>query len=166
MTILRKLGKIISEIEDWMAVISFLAMTGITMVIVVCRYILKVEFMAGEEIARYLMIWCAYVGVAYGFRKNSHVGVVVFAEMIPDKYQAYVLHLRRICTCLVVIAICIFAYEVMFQYLSTGQKTTVTKIPTAFVYSIVPISLTLSVVHTVVDLVVGFKPELREEVPR
>ena len=61
---LKTAGKIIGGVEDYVAIISFLAMVVVTIAIVLCRYVFKVEFMQGEEIARYTMIWCGYSGAA------------------------------------------------------------------------------------------------------
>ena len=88
---LKKAGKIIGGIEDWMVIVLFTAMVVVTMAIVLCRYVFKVQFVPGEEIARYLMIWCGYAGAAMGFRTHAHVGVVVFAEKFPksDYFTIY-----------------------------------------------------------------------------
>ena len=80
---LKTAGKVIGGVEDWLSMLAFIAMTVVVIVIVLCRYVFKIPFMQGEEIARYLMIWCGYAGAAYGFRHHAHVGVVVFAEMMP-----------------------------------------------------------------------------------
>ena len=72
-----------------MVIVLFTAMVVVTMAIVLCRYVFKVQFVPGEEIARYLMIWCGYAGAAMGFRTHAHVGVVVFAEKFPNPAAGY-----------------------------------------------------------------------------
>ncbi len=66
------------------------------------------------------------------------------------------------------IALCYFAYMVFNKYLSTGQLTTVTKVPTAIVYIIVPIAFAWARIHTIVDVVASFKelnkPKRRGEI--
>ena len=89
---LKKAGKIIGGIEDWMVIVLFTAMVVVTMAIVLCRYVFKVQFVPGEEIARYLMIWCGYAGAAMGFRTHAHVGVVVFAEKFPKSMALAIVH--------------------------------------------------------------------------
>lgn len=163
MPVLKSVSKVIGSIEDWLTILSFIGMTVVVIIIVICRYALKAPFMVGEELARYLMIWCAYSGMAYAFRKKAHVGVVVFVDLMPKFVQKYILHIRRVCTVIVMVALCVFAFMVFNQYLSTNQLTTVMKLPTAFVYIIVPIGLVLGTFHSVVDLVLGFLPEKRQE---
>ena len=45
---LKKAGKIIGGIEDWMVIVLFTAMVVVTMAIVLCRYVFKVQFVPGE----------------------------------------------------------------------------------------------------------------------
>lgn len=156
MSVWKPIERAISKIEEWLAIIAFVAMTLVVIAIVLCRYVFSIRFMAGEELARYLMIWCAYAGAAYGFRKKSHVGVVVFAEMMPKSVQKYVVHIRHICSAVVMIGLTIFAFMVFRQYLATNQLTTVMKLPTAWVYVIVPICIALGAIHTIVDVIEGF----------
>ena len=163
MSAIKKIGKGIGHVEDWLTILSFLLMTIVVVVIVLCRYVFKVSFMQGEEIARYLMIWCAYSGAAYGFRTHAHVGVVVFAEMMPKKAQPYIEKIRHILSCLVVIGLFIFSVMCLNKYLSTGQLTTTTQVPTAVVYCIIPIGLALSIIHTVVDVIDDFAHKDNEE---
>ena len=157
MSALKTTGKIINSIEVWLSCLSFIAMTTVVILIVAFRYVFKIPFMAGEEIARYLMIWCAYAGVAYGFRKQSHVGVVVFTEMTPESWQKYILIIRNIISSIIMIALCYFAYLVFDKYLSTGQISTVTKIPTAYVFMIIPIGLCLGTIHQLADAIMSFR---------
>ena len=59
---LKKAGKIIGGIEDWMVIVLFTAMVVVTMAIVLCRYVFKVQFVPGEEIARYHLVWLCRSG--------------------------------------------------------------------------------------------------------
>ena len=143
--------------EDWMSIVSFAAMVVIVIIIVLCRYVFEVTFLQGEEIARYLMIWCGYTGAAYGFRKHSHVGVVVFSEMLPKKWYPHVLRIRHIAVLIIVCALFIFTCTCFNAFLSTGQITTSTKLPMAFVYIILPISMALGILHTLMDVIDNFR---------
>lgn len=163
MSAIKKIGKGIGHVEDWITIISFLLMTIVVVVIVLCRYVFKVSFMQGEEIARYLMIWCAYSGAAYGFRTHAHVGVVVFAEMLPKKAHPYIEKIRHILSFLIVVGLFIFAVMCLNKYISTGQLTTTTRVPTAFVYGIIPFAMALSIIHTAVDIINDFIPKKEKD---
>ena len=130
---LKKAGKIIGGIEDWMVIVLFTAMVVVTMAIVLCRYVFKVQFVPGEEIARYLMIWCGYAGAAMGFRTHAHVGVVVFAEKFPKSWQPVIIKIRHIISTAVVAILFVVSCNCFMQYVDSGKLTTATHIPTAVV---------------------------------
>ena len=159
---LKKAGKIIGGIEDWMVIVLFTAMVVVTMAIVLCRYVFKVQFVPGEEIARYLMIWCGYAGAAMGFRTHAHVGVVVFAEKFPKSWQPVIIKIRHIISTAIVAILFLVSCNCLTQYMDSGKLTTATHIPTAVVYLVIPISMALAIVHTIVDIKEDFAPAKTE----
>lgn len=162
MSVVKKIGKVIGGVEEWVAMISFIAMVVVTIAIVLCRYVFKIEFMQGEEIARYLMIWCGYSGAAYCFRTHGHVGVVVFSEMLPASWHPCIKKIRNIFTAVIVIGVFFFACMCFNKYLSSAQLTTATRIPIAFIFIVIPISMALSVIHTITDIICDFMPNRKE----
>lgn len=158
---LKTAGKIIGGVEDYVAIISFLAMVVVTIAIVLCRYVFKVEFMQGEEIARYTMIWCGYSGAAYCFRNHGHVGVVVFSEMFPKAWYPAIVKIRNILSTIVVVGLFIFTVMCFEKYLSSGQLTTATRIPIAYVFAVIPVSMALGVIHCITDVVCDFTCKTR-----
>lgn len=153
---LKKAEKTVGNVEDWLVVVTFSAMIVVVMAIVLCRYVFHIRFTSGEEIARYLMIWCGYAGAALGFRTHAHVGVVVFAEMFPKSWQPVIIKLRHILSTVVVIVLLWVSVMCFNQYAVSGKLTTATKIPTAAVYIIIPIAMALGILHTVIDIADDF----------
>lgn len=163
----KKCEKVINGCEEWLTIIMFIAMVVVVMAIVLCRYVFHVRFVSGEEIARYLMIWCGYAGAALGFRTHSHVGVVVFAEMFPKSWQPVILKIRHIISAGVAAIIFVVTCMCFQQYAASGKLTTATNIPTAVIYVIIPISMALAVIHTIIDIKGDFqtgKKDLTREV--
>lgn len=149
---LEKTEQAIGKVENWMVIITFTAMIVVVMAMVLCRYVFHVRFTSGEEIARYLMIWCGYSGAALGFRLHSHVGVVVFAEMFPKTWQPFIIKIRHIISTVVVVALFAVSTMCFQQYASSGKLTTATQIPTAVVYVIIPIAMAMGIFHTLLDI--------------
>ncbi len=150
---LKKTEKMVGNIEDWLVIVTFTAMIVVVMAIVLCRYVFHIRFTSGEEIARYLMIWCGYAGAALGFRTHAHVGVVVFAEMFPKAWQPFIIKIRHILSTVVVIVLLWVSIMCFNQFASSGKLTTATHIPTAAVYVIIPIAMALGILHTAIDIV-------------
>lgn len=153
----KKTEKFVGNLEDWMVIVTFSAMIVVVMAIVLCRYVFHIRFTSGEEIARYLMIWCGYAGAALGFRTHSHVGVVVFAEMFPKSWQPVFMKLRHILSTVTVSVLFVVSVMCFNQFASSGKLTTATKVPTAAVYIIIPIAMALGILHTIMDIAGDFK---------
>lgn len=147
-----KFRNIISEIENWMVIVLFSAMVVVTMAIVLCRYVFQIQFIPGEEIARYLMIWCGYAGTTMGFRTHAHVGVVVFSEKFPKSWQPAIFKIRHILSAVIVVVLFVICCLCFNQYVVSGQMTTATHIPMALVYIILPVSMAISILHNIVDI--------------
>lgn len=156
---LKRCSDVMRNVEDWLTIITFVAMVVVVMAIVLCRYVFKVQFVAGEEIARYLMIWCGYAGAAMAFRTHAHVGVVVFAEMFPKKLHPLILKIRHFASSAVIACLFVAACLCFNQYVATGKVTTATKLPTAVIYVIIPIALALGIIHSLADIAGDFKKD-------
>ena len=87
-----------------------------------------------------------------GFRTHAHVGVVVFAEKFPKSWQPVIIKIRHIISTAVVAILFVVSCNCFMQYVDSGKLTTATHIPTAVVYVVIPISMALAIVHTIVDI--------------
>jgi TRAP-type C4-dicarboxylate transport system permease small subunit len=159
MNTLKKCGNAIVRIENLLSIITFVAMVVLVIIIVLFRYVLKIRFTEGEEIARYLMIWCGYAGAMIGFREHTHVGVVVFAEMFPYSLQPIIIRIRHILSTIVVIFLFYVSFVCFNAFVASGKLTTSTQIPTAAVYVIIPIAMIFAIIHTIVDIANDYKPD-------
>ena len=57
----------------------------------------------------------------------------------------------------------LFIFTVMCfeKYLSSGQLTTATRIPIAYVFAVIPVSMALGVIHCITDVVCDFTCKTR-----
>ncbi len=51
------------------------------------RYVLNNPLAWTEELARYLMIWFAFIGMSLAMKEEMHVGITVFIDMLPAKLK-------------------------------------------------------------------------------
>ena len=161
---LKKIENVIDRIEGALSVILFLVMVFVVCWSVLCRYVLKISFLQGEELARYLMIYIVYIGSSIGVKKGSHIGVEVFVDLLPEKIRRKV----KICTetfcALMFIAVFVLSIQMMIHLIETHQMTTTTHIPTYVVFICIPVSLLLGTVHYLVHIAELIKNEKAEEV--
>jgi TRAP-type transport system small permease protein len=65
---------------DALAVTLFVLMFACVLGQVVFRYFLGSPLVWSDELARYLFVWCAFLGWIVAARKRSHLGIAVLAE--------------------------------------------------------------------------------------
>ncbi|WP_417257593.1 TRAP transporter small permease [Celeribacter sp.] len=68
-------------------VIAFIlgAMTLITFVNVVMRYVYNTSLIWGLEVVLILFAWLVLLGISYGFKKTTHLGVDAVTNMLPAR---------------------------------------------------------------------------------
>src|SRR5262245_24684741 len=69
--------------EDWLAFALFWGLAFIVFLQFFTRYVLNDSLAWTEEIARYGLMWVAFIGGAVVVRKNSHIAVELLANILP-----------------------------------------------------------------------------------
>jgi len=73
---------------DALAIALFVAMFGCVLGQVVFRYFLGSPLVWSDELARYLFVWCAFLGWIVAARKRSHLGIAVVGERLGPRGAA------------------------------------------------------------------------------
>ena len=71
-------------------VAAIVVFTGIFLCVfmqVILRYVFGSPMTWSEELARYLFIWCAFLGWVIASRKNGHLAMTFLAERLPEPAQ-------------------------------------------------------------------------------
>ncbi|NVN84540.1 MAG: TRAP transporter small permease [Rhodopseudomonas sp.] len=80
--------------EDWIAFVLFWALAIIVFLQFFTRYVLNDSLSWTEEIARYGLMWLAFIGGAVVTRKKSHIAVELLSNlMAPSPLRAALLAL-------------------------------------------------------------------------
>lgn len=75
--------KIYVTIEDSVLIFLLASMGLVLLAQVVVRYFLQVPLTWSEELARYIQIWIAFLGIGFGFRHHSHIAMTLLSEKFP-----------------------------------------------------------------------------------
>lgn len=163
---LAKIDRTISKFEEMLSVILFLAMVLVVCWSVICRYLLKIPFLQGEELARFMMIYVVYIGTSIGVKSKTHIGVEVFVDMLPEKPHHYVKIFTEILSFALFALMFVLSIQMLMHLIKTNQMTTTTQVPTAIVFACIPMGLLMSVVHylfNIYTLLTGKKMDGKEE---
>ncbi len=81
--------KILDRLEEWIISLMLLAMTGLTFVQVVMRYVFNSGMTWALELTTVFFAVMIFVGVSYGVRVGSHIGVDALVKLMsPGKRKA------------------------------------------------------------------------------
>lgn len=94
--ITQKLSEV-SEKAVYYTLILMMAVMTITIIIqVFLRYIFSFSFSWSEEVARYLMIWVAFLGGSLALKKGLHIGVELVVARLHQEVKRWVLLLSQL----------------------------------------------------------------------
>lgn len=77
------LGKIWSNIEEYLSAASLAVMTVLTFANIVARYVFKASFSFSEEITTYLFVLLSLMGAAIAAKRGAHLGFTLICDMVP-----------------------------------------------------------------------------------
>jgi TRAP-type C4-dicarboxylate transport system permease small subunit len=75
---------------DWAAIAVFTGIFACMFVQVILRYAFDSPLTWSEELARYLMIWCAFLGWVIASRHDSHLAMTYVLDKAPRRTRAAV----------------------------------------------------------------------------
>lgn len=99
------IGNIINRLEEALVAFLLAAMTIVTFTQVVLRYVFNAGFVWALELTIFLFAWLVLLGMSYGVRVGSHIGVDLLVKNLPP------LHAKVVG--LISIALCMFYASVM-----------------------------------------------------
>ena len=164
--VLRKFDKYLSTLEAILAGIFYSAMVVIVFAGVIMRYFLKIPNLYGEEVSRYLMVACIFIGVAVACRRKMHMNVEMFVNAFPKPVG----HAIKFVVHIIVIGIYIFmTYQgimMVMQMQTFAQTSPAMRMPMWIMYAIITLGFALSALTEIllfIDTFV-FKGELLDDV--
>jgi TRAP-type C4-dicarboxylate transport system permease small subunit len=123
------------HLEDWLAFAIFWALAAIVFLQFFTRYVLNDSVAWTEEIARYGLIWVAFIGAVMVTRKHSHIAVALLPNVLPA-WAARLL--------LAFVDIFVLGFLALLAYFSVliiqrmqMQRMTVVELPMSVVYGAV-----------------------------
>jgi TRAP-type C4-dicarboxylate transport system permease small subunit len=140
-------------LNRWIEYLLFslgLTMTFVVALQVFFRYVLNQSLFWSEELARFLLVWLSFLGASVAYRRKAHPGIDVLSSRMPDRVS-------RIFTIVVhVVSIAFFSvmifYGYRFAYFVRLQISPALYVPKWVIFSIVPLSGLILMIHGVTFL--------------
>ena len=72
-------------------IVMMAVMTVVIIIQVFLRYLFSFSLSWSEEVARYLMIWVAFLGASLALKKGLHIGVELVISRVGQKVKKWIL---------------------------------------------------------------------------
>lgn len=133
----------LDRLEEWIVIAMLVAMTGLTFVQVVLRYVFNSGFTWALELTTVFFAVMIFVGVAYGVRIGAHIGVDALLRLMPPALKRGV-SILVVLLCLVYAGIVIAgAWVYVSKMKMVGVELEDLPIPVWMVRAILPLGYAL-----------------------
>ncbi|MEA5085430.1 MAG: TRAP transporter small permease [Lachnospiraceae bacterium] len=161
-----KLKDFLDNFEGYCCILTLAAMSIVVFIQVVFRFVVKASLPWSEELSRYLLVWTAFLGGAYGVRQGAHIGVEAFALLLPKKVQKVLAIFIMIASIALCAVIAKYGFAIVQTQLSKGQLSPAMRIPMGYMYAAIPIGMIFFIIRFVQEIILGIKnfnePEVKE----
>ena len=143
--VLRSVDRLLQVINAALTATALAAMFATVITLVVARFVFGIAMFWGEELARYLMIYMAFIGAAVAMRCNLHPRLTVFVSMMPVGVQR---GLEFVVTLLLVVTLVILFWHGLDVAREEGiMRTPALRIQYFWVFLAVPIGAVLMLIQ-------------------
>ena len=124
------------KLEEYSLILCLAVMGIVLFVQIIMRTFFSAPLKWAEELARYLQIWITFLGIGYGIRRGSHIGMTLLKDRLPPV-------LKALCGLIVDVA-GFLAFIVLFrtslQFLAhQNVVSTAMELPMQLVYLVIPV---------------------------
>lgn len=142
--------KFIDNFEENAILILFPIMAVVVLTATFARYSRLFSMFWGEEVARYVMVYLGYIGIALAMKRRAHIGVAVLTDMVKTKTGK---RLVIIVQAMIILAFCCiisgFLLTIIGKQMVIGQTSPALAIPIWVPYAGVPLGMILLAIRTV-----------------
>ena len=130
MAFLRKAFRGLFKALEWFAMICMVVLTVVVFCDVVLRYIFKQGFSWTQEIATLMLVWFSLIGMAIGVLEKIHISIEKVISIIESIDHVLIAVFGGV----------MLYYGIVIMQMTKSSTLPATKMPSAVLYVILPIS--------------------------
>ena len=138
-----------------LAIAMFSGMFACVLAQVFFRYFLDSPLTWSDELARYLFVWCAFLGWVIAARRRSHLAITVMQSRLSARPRAALVACAALAA--VAFAIILSYYGVRITLRNADVETPSLFFTIGVVYAIVPVATLAVALHALGDLVAAVR---------
>jgi len=144
-----RVASLAARVIDWLAIATFCGMFACVLGQVGFRYFLGDPLTWSDELARYLFVWCAFLGWIIAARRRSHLAIGSLPERASPRIRA-LLALFAAAAALAFAAVLGF-YGTRIMLRNLDVDTTTLFFTMGVVYAVVPLATLAVALYAIAD---------------
>ena len=128
------------------------------------RFVLRHPSSYTEELARYLLVWIGLLGAAYAAGNKLHLAIDLFSAKLKKNAAIWLEIFIQVCILLFSVFVMVLGgIRLVTITLTLNQISAALQVKLGYVYMVLPVSGTLIVVYSVMNLIEQFANLLRHD---
>ena len=147
-----KLSLLSEKAVYYTLVVMMIVMTLTVIVQVFLRYVFSFSLSWSEEVARYLMIWVAFLGGSLALQKGLHIGVELFLVRVSSRTRRWVSILSKMFILIFLIYLTIGGLKISWAV--RDQSSPALLFSMAYAYLSAPVGgffMALQTIHSLIE---------------
>lgn len=107
---LRRAVDAVDGLSRWVIVGTMAGMALLVSAQVFMRYVMSSSIDAADELSRLFFVWSIFLAIPHGVRRGVHVGIDVFARMLPFGVQSALHRISAIAGLVLMVAVFVTAF--------------------------------------------------------
>ena len=152
-TVKEKISKVVNIVHIGSICLAMALLVGMALIIVVnvfMRYVLDSGIRWAEEVAKLLMVWFTFIGMAVGVKQGLHISLHLLPKKLPPKLEFALTLLKDLVT--LVIAVVFFYFGIHLVKFTSSSIMPATEWPGSLLYLILPLAALLIFSEALMDL--------------
>lgn len=141
----------LNKMDDYFLNFSVALMGLVLFLQIVMRYVFNHPLIWSEEMARYLFIWMAFIGVGYGVKYDLHIKMEAFLALFSKKVQQVVIILTEV-VAIIFMGLVLFP-SIQFAIHTGHVPSSAMGIQMYWVYSAFPVGLILGMLRLSISVI-------------
>ncbi|MDL2209791.1 TRAP transporter small permease [Desulfovibrio sp. OttesenSCG-928-O18] len=141
--------KLFDNFEEYCVLILFPIMVTVVLIATFARYSQLFQMFWGEELARYVMVYLGYLGIALAMKRRAHIGVTALTDRVKGRAgKRAVLVVQTVIILAFCAVISAFLFSLIGKQLNIGQTSPALELPIWVPYAGVPLGMILLAIRT------------------
>src|SRR5699024_1324931 len=144
-------------LEEWVLMISLIFLVLLVFAQVITRYFLNYSLGWSEELAKYILIWVAWISVSYSIRRQEHLRIEFLINRFRSSVQKYIEFIVLILWLFFAFFLAIVGTDVILGMRTSGQTSPSLGLPMWIAYLAIPAGGLLMTIRLIQRIYLLFK---------